>query len=66
MAEYNHHSTALQTVRFVIDDLIPDHGFEHTLMDYNNSLSTQHKDILRILEIAEEKIRKEIEKNKKE
>ena len=60
MGEYNHHNTAMQTVRFVIDDIIPDHGFEHTLMDYNNASSTKHGDILRILEIAKERIKKEI------
>jgi len=65
MGEYNHHNTAMQTVRFVIDDLIPDHGFEHTLMDYNNLLSTEHKDILSVVRIAKERIKKEIEKNKK-
>ncbi len=63
MGEYNHHNTAMQTVRFVIDDLIPNHGFEHTLMDYNNASSTKHGDILRILEIAKERIKKEIENN---
>jgi len=65
MGEYNHHNTAMQTVRFVIDDLIPDHGFEHTLMDYNNSPSTEHEDILSVLTIAKERIRKEIEKTEK-
>lgn len=64
MGEYNHHNTAMQTVRFVIDDLIPDHGFAHTLMDYNNASSTKHGDILRLLEIAKERIKKEIENNK--
>lgn len=65
MGEYNHHNTAMQTVRFVIDDIIPNHGFEHTLMDYNNSPSTKHKDILHILEIARKRLNKEIEKIKK-
>lgn len=65
MGEYNHHNTAMQTIRFVIDDLIPDHGFEHTLMDYNNLPSTEHKDILSVLTIAKERIIKEIEKTEK-
>ena len=65
MGEYNHHNTAMQTVRFVIDDIIPNHGFEHTLMDYNNSPSTEHEDILRILEIAKKRIIQEIEKIEK-
>jgi hypothetical protein len=65
MGEYNHHNTAMQTVRFVIDDIIANHGYEHTLMDYNNALSTTHKDILRVLDLAEERIKQEIEKKNK-
>ncbi|MFC1502688.1 hypothetical protein ACFL6A_04690 [bacterium] len=65
MGEYNHHNTTMQTVRFVIDDIIPNHGFEHTLMDYNNSPSTKHEDILRILEIAKKRIKQGIEKAEK-
>lgn len=61
MGEYNHHNTAMQTVRFVIDDMIPDHGFAHTLMDYNNAGSTTHKDILKVLDLATARIRQEIE-----
>jgi len=65
MGEYNHHNTAMQTVRFVIDDLIPDHGFEHTLMDFNNLPFTEYKDILNVLKLAKKRIIKEIEKTKK-
>ena len=60
MGEYNHHNTAMQTVRFVIDETLPNHGFEHTLMDYNNSPSTEHEDILRVIEIAKKRIKQEI------
>ncbi len=60
MGEYNHHNTAMQTVRFVIDDLVPNHGFDHTLMDYNNIPSTKHTDILHVLKIAQERIQQEI------
>jgi hypothetical protein len=58
--EYNHHNTALQTVRFVIDEILPDHGFAHTLMDYNNAPATMHRDILRVLELAKTRIRQEL------
>ena len=61
--EYNHHNTAIQTARFVIDDLIPDHGFMHTLMDYNNAPSTAHKDILKVLDLAIGRINQEIDGN---
>jgi hypothetical protein len=60
MGEYNHHNTAMQTVRFVIDDIVPNHKFEHTLMDYNNALSTTHKDILKILSLAKENIEQQL------
>ncbi len=62
--EYNHHNRAIQTVRFVIDDLVPGHGFAHTLMDYNNSPTTTHKDILRVLDLAKKRIESEIRKKK--
>jgi hypothetical protein len=65
MGEYNHHNTAMQTVRFVIDELIPGHEFEHTLMDYNNLPATKHKDILFVINEAKKRIELEL-KNKKE
>jgi hypothetical protein len=60
MKEYNHRNTAIQTIRFVIDDLIPNHKYAHTLKDYNNSQSTTHKDILKVLMLAKERIKKEM------
>ena len=58
--EYNHHNTAIQSVRFVIDELVPNHGFPHTLMDYNNESSTTHSDILRVLELSRQRIEREL------
>jgi hypothetical protein len=63
MVEYNHHNTAMQMVRFVIDELVPDHGYAHTLMDYNNAPATTHKDIIEVLGITAERLNKELEKN---
>ena len=60
MGEYNHHNTAMQTVRFVIDELIPDHGFAHTLMDFNNAATTSHADIQHAIELARERIEAEL------
>jgi len=60
MGEYNHHNTATQTVRFVIDELVPNHGYAHTLMDYNNDPATTHADILHVLELARQRIEKEL------
>jgi hypothetical protein len=59
--EYNHHNTALQAVRFTIDEIKPNHGFEHSLMDYNNLPATTHGDILRVLKQAIKKIKKELD-----
>ena len=63
MDEYNHHNTAMQSVRSVIDEMLPNHGFAHTLMDYNNEPSTSHSDIVRVLAEAEDRIRQELRRN---
>jgi len=61
MGEYNHHNTAMQALRFSIDELIPNHGFEHPLMDYNNSSSTTHRDILIVIDKAKKSIEEELQ-----
>ena len=63
MGEYNHHNTAMQTVRFVIDERIPNHGFEHTLMDFNNAATTTHADIMDVLELVHERIESALAKS---
>ena len=65
LKEYNHRNTVIQTVRFVIDDLVPNREFEHTIMDFNNLPTTTYKDILKVLKLAKERINKELlEKSK--
>jgi hypothetical protein len=61
--EYNHHNTAIQTARFVIDDLIPGHDYAHTLMDFNNEPETKHADVLHVLKLTTERINKELRNN---
>jgi hypothetical protein len=61
MGEYNHHNSAMNAVRFIIDDVVRDHGFAHPLMDYNNAQSTRHADVLRVLAIAKERVKQELE-----
>lgn len=56
LGEYNHHSRVMQTARFVIDDLLPEHGFDHTLMDYNNSPTTTHAGVLHVLVRTHERL----------
>lgn len=63
MGEYNHHNTAMQTVRFVINDIYPGKEFEHILRDYNNLQTTSHNDILTVLKKAKEKIKSELNNN---
>jgi len=58
--EYNHHNTVVQTARSVINEMIPDHGFAHTLMDFNNSPTTTHADVLFVLRQAKIRIMNEI------
>ncbi len=60
MGEYNHHNTAMQALRSTIDELMPGHGFEHTLMDFNNLPTTTHHDILLVIERAKKKIEEEL------
>jgi hypothetical protein len=60
MGEYNHHNTAMQALRLTIDELMPGHGFEHTLMDYNNSPSTTHADILGVINKAKKRIEEQL------
>lgn len=60
MGEYNHRNTAIQTIRFIIDDLVPNHEYTHTIEDYNNYPSTTHDDILKVIKLAKERIKKEL------
>jgi hypothetical protein len=60
MGECNHHNTAMNAVRFIIDELIPNHGFEHTPMDYYNADSTTHQDILQLLASAKGRLQREL------
>lgn len=58
--EYNHHNTAMQTARSVIDDMIPEHDFAHILMDFNNASTTSHGDMLAVLRQAKARILAEL------
>jgi len=58
--EYNHRGFVIQTARFLIDELYPNHGYSHTLMDSNNDSSTKFKDITEILSLIEERANEEI------
>ena len=63
--EYNHRGTVIQTTRKVIDELYPNHGYAHTLMDFNNDSLTKFKDIRRLLDIVKDRIENELKTNRK-
>lgn len=58
--EYNHRGYVIQTARFLIDELYPNHGYSHTLMDFNNDSSTRFEDIIKILSIIKVRAVQEI------
>jgi len=62
IGEYNHRGKVIQTTRFVIDELYPDHGYAHTLMDFNNDSLTKFKDIIKVLSIVKDRIEVELYK----
>ena len=62
--EYNHHNTAMQSVRSMIDETFPNHGFAHTLMDFNNAGSTNYSDVVRLLAQAKDRIRQELQRKR--
>ena len=58
--EYNHRGAVIQKTRFVIDELYPNHGYTHTLMDFNNDSSTKFEDIIKVLSIVKERMKEEL------
>jgi len=63
--EYNHRGAVIQKTRFVIDELYPNHGYTHTLMDFNNDSSTKFRDIIEVLSIVRDRIKEELRTSKK-
>lgn len=61
--EYNHRGFVIQTARILIDELYPNHGYSHTLMDFNNDSSTKFEDMINVLSIIKDRANKEL-KNK--
>lgn len=63
--EYNHRGAVIQKTRFVIDELYPNHGYAHTLMDFNNESSTKYTDIIEVLSIVRNGIKEELRTSEK-
>jgi len=57
IGEYQHRRTALQEVRFAIDDATGERDFEHRMMDFNNLPETSFNDIKQVIERARARVR---------
>ena len=53
---YEHRRTALQEVRFAIEDLRPDVEYEHRLRDFNNEARTTFDEIRLVLSTARSRV----------
>jgi hypothetical protein len=56
IGEFQHRRTALQEVRFAIEDATGGRDFEHRLMDFNNLPKTSFDDIKGVLKTAAERV----------
>lgn len=61
VGEYQHRRTAIQEVRFAIEDFTGGREFEHRLKDFNNLPDTSLEDVLKVLETARERVRRRLE-----
>jgi hypothetical protein len=56
IGEYQHRRTAMQEVRFAIEDATGGRDFEHRLMDFNNLPETSFDDIKGVIKTATERV----------
>jgi hypothetical protein len=56
LGEYDHRRTALQEVRFVVDEVAAGRPYEHRLRDYNNDPTTTLVDIRHVIAVARGRI----------
>ena len=56
LGEYEHRRTAIQEVRFAIEDATDGREFEHRLMDYNNDPDTSLADVRGVIRTARERV----------
>jgi len=56
IGEYQHRRTAMQEVRFAIEDATGGRDFEHRLMDFNNLSETSFDDIKGVIKTASERV----------
>ena len=58
---YQHRRTAIQEVRFAIEDVTQGQEFDHRLMDFNNLPDTSLDDIEAVINMAAERVRDRLE-----
>lgn len=56
LGDYDHRRSALQEVRFAIEDVTKGREFEHRLMDFNNLPETRFIDVKHVLAAARAKV----------
>lgn len=59
---FKHRGAAMQESRFVIDDIAPNRGYHHRLMDYNNDPTTTFADVQRVFQLLQDRIAKRLAK----
>ena len=65
LGEYIHRKSALQEVRFAIDDKFRDRWSKHRLIDFNNHPDTTFDDVKKVIRIATNVVRKKMEASMK-
>lgn len=53
VGEYNHRNAVMQLMRHLIAEEFQDEKWEHRFKDYNNMPSTTYKEIMSLIEEAE-------------
>ena len=65
IGEYQHRRTAIQEVRFAIEDATGGREFDHRLMDFNNLPETSFDDVKAVIGIARNRIQAHLESQAK-
>jgi hypothetical protein len=65
IGEYQHRRTAIQEVRFAIEDATGGREFDHRLMDFNNLPETSFDDVKAVIELARDRVQARLESQAK-
>ena len=61
IGEYQHRRTALQEIRFAIEDVTGGREFDHRMMDFNNLSETSFDDVKNIIETARARVQSRLD-----